>query len=83
MDFKNIDFELTSELFNSDQDTYDRTFFSKLQEIKSELYLVEHLKGPYSEASPVEIDQAERFYFQLIDDLNELDMSIRKENLDL
>lgn len=83
MELKAFDFELTEALFKNDQETYDRTFFQKLQKVKSEMEKVEKLQGQYAEASPVEIDQAERHYFQLIDDLNDLDMKIRKDVLKL
>lgn len=78
-----IDFplDLQETLLVEDQKSYDRQFFNLLETIKAELEKVEKHIEPYHQLSNDEYLQAENHYFNQIDELNALDMSLRKNQL--
>ena len=63
--------------FLHDQETYDLWFFKVLQDTKDIMFEIETRTGAYADKSDKEIDSAERFYFDELDKVNELDMKVR------
>lgn len=81
MNLINFPLDLTETLLVEDQKSYDRQFFDLLETIKAELDKVEKHLEPYHQLSNEEYLQAENHYFHQIDELNALDMNLRKNQL--
>lgn len=63
--------------FLHDQETYDLWFFKVLQDTKDIMLQIETRTAAYADKTDKEIDSAERFYFDKLDEINELDMKVR------